>query len=179
MKAATAASGSGQDSGRISIHAAREGGDQLFSPVSESNTIFQSTPPVKAATCSVNSCPKSPLFQSTPPVKAATSGMRLLKTVSLISIHAAREGGDWLPPSYGKTSYISIHAAREGGDFRRFRLTNQEEEFQSTPPVKAATARPLHQKTERRFQSTPPVKAATPWADVDYFAPRNFNPRRP
>ena len=34
------------------------------------------------------------LFQSTPPVKAATSTQAALGTVTIISIHAAREGGD-------------------------------------------------------------------------------------
>ena len=56
----------------ISIHAAREGGDALKFAGSNSVFLFQSTPPVKAAT-------------STPPKFAVTSS---------ISIHAAREGGD-------------------------------------------------------------------------------------
>ena len=33
-----------------------------------------------------------------------------------ISIHAAREGGDFPPVCYSCRSKISIHAAREGGD---------------------------------------------------------------
>ena len=56
----------------ISIHAAREGGDVL--PISAINiaSSFQSTPPVKAATCKL---------------AVNVAGRR-------ISIHAAREGGD-------------------------------------------------------------------------------------
>ena len=34
------------------------------------------------------------VFQSTPPVKAATSYGGIIKTLRAISIHAAREGGD-------------------------------------------------------------------------------------
>ena len=34
----------------------------------------------------------------------------------LISIHAAREGGDDLGRMLEETAEISIHAAREGGD---------------------------------------------------------------
>ena len=34
----------------------------------------------------------------------------------MISIHAAREGGDQTLPKNFKTWRISIHAAREGGD---------------------------------------------------------------
>ena len=57
---------------QISIHAAREGGDS-----------FESTHLV----------PKS-IFQSTPPVKAATTDRALQQVNAAISIHAAREGGD-------------------------------------------------------------------------------------
>ena len=34
----------------------------------------------------------------------------------MISIHAAREGGDMMSLHVAKTNDISIHAAREGGD---------------------------------------------------------------
>ena len=59
-----------------------------------------------------------------------------------ISIHAAREGGDMVWYCYNSVNMISIHAAREGGDdvtddFKKIIKT-----FQSTPPVKAATAAP-------------------------------------
>ena len=55
-------------------------------------------------------------FQSTPPVKAATCVELHVRRMDDISIHAAREGGDvahFLPPVLLR---ISIHAAREGGD---------------------------------------------------------------
>ena len=75
----------------------------------------------------------------------------------LISIHAAREGGDPRPRQpQGKRS-ISIHAAREGGDDDGYAKDIAQGVFQSTPPVKAATHNAHH------------------------FYPRqtNFNPRRP
>ena len=56
----------------ISIHAAREGGDDDFVP-------FEL---------------KSVAFQSTPPVKAATAESHRKRDAKDISIHAAREGGD-------------------------------------------------------------------------------------
>ena len=56
----------------ISIHAAREGGD---------------------AQVASSGCPRG-IFQSTPPVKAATQAEQLKKAELAISIHAAREGGD-------------------------------------------------------------------------------------
>ena len=57
-----------------------------------------------------------------------------------ISIHAAREGGDqpaFATEDFGR--YISIHAAREGGDHRVCSAISYAVQFQSTPPVKAAT----------------------------------------
>ena len=79
----------------ISIHAAREGGDLAIGREFPLLDIFQSTPPVKAATLSVFPSVISAIFQSTPPVKAATGNPAyLFSTIVLISIHAAREGGD-------------------------------------------------------------------------------------
>ena len=80
---------------------------------------------------------------------------------ALISIHAAREGGDTaLSNSRSSVSEISIHAAREGGDKLRI-ILRVGFLFQSTPPVKAATSAALMQSDISQFQSTPPVKAAT------------------
>ena len=56
------------------------------------------------------------LFQSTPPVKAATDFIHPAMGRTQISIHAAREGGDHVGWICGKLGRISIHAAREGGD---------------------------------------------------------------
>ena len=102
--------------------------------------LFQSTPPVKAATRNsnhaandrnisihaareggdphVDKLPKGRLCIS---IHAAREGGDLTSAGTFIgqtiSIHAAREGGDPLPPSHAAaTPAISIHAAREGGD---------------------------------------------------------------
>ena len=56
-------------------------------------------------------------FQSTPPVKAATCDAAFALGGFAISIHAAREGGDRLCVNTFLCAGISIHAAREGGDF--------------------------------------------------------------
>ena len=57
----------------ISIHAAREGGDDVAHTRNAFRFRFQSTPPVKAATCLGVIIKASKGFQSTPPVKAATT----------------------------------------------------------------------------------------------------------
>ena len=80
------------------------------------------------------------VFQSTPPVKAATWQADYIKFSALISIHAAREGGDFtVAVNYVFSWVISIHAAREGGDAAIARGSGKYIRFQSTPPVKAAT----------------------------------------
>ena len=57
------------------------------------------------------------VFQSTPPVKAATILDDGLTLTADISIHAAREGGDaTVASAFADAFCISIHAAREGGD---------------------------------------------------------------
>ena len=50
-------------------------------------------------------------------MKAATNAIGSEKYIRIISIHAAREGGDYLRLYYRRyVLNISIHAAREGGD---------------------------------------------------------------
>ena len=83
--------------------------------------------------------------------------MLFLCNIMAISIHAAREGGDCFRSDLLKLGSISIHAAREGGDASCPIWLYGEKEFQSTPPVKAATAK---------------LKNIT---NTD----GNFNPRRP
>ena len=57
----------------------------------------------------------------------------------MISIHAAREGGDDIKKYAHAVTLISIHAAREGGDAVLINSALVSAQFQSTPPVKAAT----------------------------------------
>ena len=124
--------------------------------------VFQSTPPVKAATqlseieqrereISIHAAREGGdvtawrglgetcAFQSTPPVKAATAQHEVFAELVAISIHAAREGGDCRALVHAQHVPISIHAAREGGDLPFARSFPPPTAFQSTPPVKAAT----------------------------------------
>ena len=140
MKAATFSSIAATLSDTISIHAAREGGDLGRCTQAKAWYEFQSTPPVKAATLSV--C--IGFCQSLISIHAAREGGDQasfpLLTNNLISIHAAREGGDVVGLINGRLSSISIHAAREGGDVPDSISKRRKTKFQSTPPVKAATA---------------------------------------
>ena len=80
----------------ISIHAPREGSDEVIS-CRLIWLIFQSTLPVRGAT------------------RMGYNAIRLLD----ISIHAPREGSDMKKMKYRDLMRISIHAPREGSDFNR------------------------------------------------------------
>ena len=97
---------------------------------------------------------------------------------------------------------ISIHAPREGGDFIGSDAERAEIEFQSTPPARGATEWSENGAFDDGiFQSTPPARGATDktsfsiaYTDISIHAPReggdksktsakmryiNFNPRPP
>ena len=140
MKAATPRALTYNSRFEISIHAAREGGDApeykhtLFTVISI-HAAREGGDSNRAVQTSLRS-----LFQSTPPVKAATDDVAGFQRTGDISIHAAREGGDvHCVSTFDFIIPISIHAAREGGDRRTRRLLLRKTIFQSTPPVKAAT----------------------------------------
>ena len=140
---------------------------------------FQSTHPVRGATRKAEHLSQLiTLFQSTHPVRGATRGGGLLADGHGISIHAPREGCDFLivvcPPyqsSFQSTHpvrgatvdlrdgplarVISIHAPREGCDRSYTRRGDFSMEFQSTHPVRGATRGP-----------------GTPHRPLGYFKPR-------
>ena len=72
-------------------------------------------------------------------MKAATKHAKPQPEQPGISIHAAREGGDYSLHDDMCADIISIHAAREGGDPNASAALHGTKKFQSTPPVKAAT----------------------------------------
>ena len=104
--------------------------------------------------------------------------------ITILSIHAPREGGDRTPtassssgsffqstpPVRGATALdqrpgtktnLSIHAPREGGDCRAHLSRWCGQYFQSTPPVRGATCAGGSVIDFVIFQSTPPVRGAT------------------
>ena len=61
----------------------------------------------------------------------------------VISIHAPREGGDVMFLRRGTRRFvISIHAPREGGDIYNLLCRIPSRTFQSTPPARGATKEP-------------------------------------
>ena len=73
-------------------------------------------------------------FQSTPPARGATARVRSLMELMRISIHAPREGGDYVFAASNKTAAISIHAPREGGDCTGRYIARPCRHFNPRPP---------------------------------------------
>ena len=84
-----------------------------------------------------------------------------------------------LPPEIDARFIISIHAAREGGDPYHFQKRYITVKFQSTPPVKAATAAKTYTDTKCGIS----IHAAREGGDAPKTAAtgkrEHFNPRRP
>ena len=96
-------------------------------------------------------------------MKAATVLDILFRQESVISIHAAREGGDCpiAQPRYSER-LISIHAAREGGDERDIYTDAMALNISIHAAREGGDIAELwFMPSTSRFQSTPPVKAAT------------------
>ena len=123
--------------------------------------LFQSTRPVRGATCGTGAPSLKVEFQSTRPVRGATRAAAASFGRALVSIHAPRAGRDpssW-SPRYSRC--VSIHAPRAGRDhpsrgaFRRRACFN---------PRAPCGARPITSRVAAssfEFQSTRPVRGAT------------------
>ena len=100
----------------ISIHAPREGCDKSGLCVYITLWLFQSTHPVRGATCSIVICDAAVVISIHAPREGCDGGKRMKKTSIKISIHAPREGCDLQLVRVVLESRISIHAPREGCD---------------------------------------------------------------
>ena len=166
--------------GKISIHAPREGSDHAGDRKSIQLHRFQSTLPVRGATSIGVYVDHLSLFQSTLPVRGATAD-------GIVITDSAAEFQSTLPVR-GATCGFSSPLCRS--------------KFQSTLPVRGATPEICRAiVSSPRFQSTLPVRGATggvletaPVRPISIHAPRegsdwmegrpnyeagNFNPRSP
>ncbi len=142
---------------KISIHAPRTGRDSMAAPT---------TPPTYS-------------FQSTRPVRDATEVVGHVPPFDEISIHAPRTGRDWpaRPARWHRDNFNprAPYGTRLVGDTH----PNLVPQFQSTRPVRDATALPATRKIFAKFQSTRPVRDATALANLIWVLLADFNPRAP
>ena len=97
-------------------------------------------------------------FQSTPPARGATTGFSRDKWLTLISIHAPREGG------------------RPAGQIHDIHTAAQ---FQSTPPARGATAPSLPSMYASPISIHAPREGATTTEFITRRPFKHFNPRPP
>ena len=143
------------------------------------------------------------MFQSTRPVKGATCGHTSMTPHVCVSIHAPREGRDFPSLVEWPESTLMFQSTRPVKGATLFLIFSQAIcRFQSTRPVKGATpakfavsARilvsihaPREGRDERKlmhcrdlcwFQSTRPVKGATQTLEYLLLRLHGFNPRAP
>ena len=150
---------------KISIHAPREGRDEIIGRSPAALKIFQSTRPARGATHA--DLPSSTIARNFNPraprgarpsfacarlgcisisIHAPREGRDAQRKPSSsqpkISIHAPREGRDGLRALLRDSFLISIHAPREGRDKESAdNYAKELEKFQSTRPARGATAK--------------------------------------
>ena len=142
----------------ISIHAPREGGDDLVCPWLPSTLSFQSTPPARGATSELRICFRlNIVFQSTPPARGATPGL---------------QNGDY--PAY----HFNPRPPR-GGRPCRPACSCLRPRFQSTPPARGATSAQARQGATTRISIHAPREGGDTSSRSALPAATNFNPRPP
>ena len=103
--------------------------------------MFQSTRPVRGATPMRLETSFWHMFQSTRPVRGATKHRGLAESVFVVSIHAPRAGRDSFFSCFFASLQVSIHAPRAGRDAALSLNISLLYMFQSTRPVRGATAK--------------------------------------
>ena len=100
----------------ISIHAPREGSDNVRHMAYNIDTIFQSTLPVRGATSATQAAQAEFEISIHAPREGSDMHKALDYAAQVISIHAPREGSDHCAKDVKDALAISIHAPREGSD---------------------------------------------------------------
>ena len=101
---------------RVSIHAPRAGGDTRSRPRWARRSCFNPRPPRGGRQRAALELLGKYLFQSTPPARGATPSINISIAPAAVSIHAPRAGGDSGRRLRSLGFGVSIHAPRAGGD---------------------------------------------------------------
>ena len=193
---------SGEEAGKISIHALREEGDWMAVPRFAALFRFLSTPSARRATWpddAVNYCTE---FLSTPSARRATGDASGVQRAPVISIHALREEGDPNHLAYGVSILNFYPRPPRGGRLGGLMQVLDEHIFLSTPSARRATHRlqlrqlritiSIHALREegdfqrrpgavkeKLFLSTPSARRATAQLSTRKYAFADFYPRPP
>ena len=133
--------GSGSGGSAISIHAPHTGRDSTKNTATATRTTFQSTRPIRGATClSLRFSTPESQFQSTRPIRGATV-QKIFPT--------------------GHRRKISIHAPHTGRDRHRVISRQRDMDFNPRAPYGARHVRNRVAPSLMLFQSTRPIRGAT------------------
>ena len=154
----------------ISIHAPRAGRDREMVAIrAYVHCIFQSTRPVRGATCScLILSPKTLNFNPRAPCGARLKRLPAHSTNQTISIHAPRAGRDNMTDEQYRHLVISIHAPRAGRDQYRLAAQVSRQNFNPRAPCGAR----LSQNGSSPFSSSISIHA--PRAGRDQRPPRSW-----
>ena len=145
----------------ISIHAPLAGCDDFLKNVFTGNWISIHAP---LAGCDVTmplTVPKHLHFNPRTPCGVRRHCRPRALCGRRISIHAPLAGCDAALRDKASEFFISIHAPLAGCDDRVYSYIRQENEFQSTHPLRGATEFTYYTTAENEFQSTHPLRGAT------------------
>ena len=147
----------------ISIHAPHAGCDAV--PVSPRAILstFQSTHPMRGATWRGTARrPHAQISIHAPHAGCDAVRAQVRLRIKAISIHAPHAGCDQNQYQQRLAQMISIHAPHAGCDLSRLVGGIQPERFQSTHPMRGATAsHAMTRASMAEFQSTHPMRGAT------------------
>ena len=164
----------------ISIHAPLAGCDTLSLPARARGPIFQSTHPLRGATCTkVSEVTLWALFQSTHPLRGATPACCSSAHCHRISIHAPLAGCDIMRGIIQVRLLISIHAPLAGCDFDRVAAKHLILISIHAPLAGCDIPVPATTLLFHVFQSTHPLRGATLCFKSSISSWSYFNPRTP
>ena len=145
----------------ISIHPPRAGRDKSGAIVSDWESGFQSTRPVRGGTRFSKNKTGCEIISIHPPRAGRDNNCTLNMSLRPISIHPPRAGRDQRNSAYLADLVISIHPPRAGRDDYPDAFIWTKEVFQSTRPVRGGTIIAGQQRSGFSFQSTRPVRGGT------------------
>ena len=123
----------------VSIHAPREGSDDVTGASVDVTVEFQSTLPAKGATAEQQRMCVALMVSIHAPREGSDQVYCQRRLWVYVSIHAPREGSDPFMVDTCQGFQVSIHAPREGSDFPLWVICLLWFLFQSTLPAKGAT----------------------------------------
>ena len=146
---------------KISIHAPHAGSDFGGCRSRRADSNFNPRPPCGERRLTVGRWYRGDVFQSTPPMRGATCQLFADFGCIMISIHAPHAGSDSVSASKNlSVKYFNPRPPCGERPTQRL-LRNLVSIFQSTPPMRGATDPSMDQDGRVEFQSTPPMRGAT------------------